>query len=108
MTLDGYAQAFAKRDYQALCDVYFDRKLVSGLERSGLPCETALKPELTTLRDPRLEIRAVKVDGGSATADVHTTATGQKPADVTLALRFSEGRWQIADIVEVGPQPAGP
>src|SRR3712207_2179463 len=72
MTLEGYAQAFANRDYQALCQVYFDRELVAGLEKRGLKCETALKPEVTTLRDPKIEVRAVRVDGDRATADVHT------------------------------------
>ncbi len=48
------------------------------------------------------------MDGERATADVHTTAANQPPADATLALRRSEGRWQIVSTVEIGPQPAGP
>ena len=108
MTLAGYAEAFAQRDYRALCEVYFDRTLVAGLEKQGLPCETALKPEVTYLKDPRLEVRSVKVDGDRASAAVHTTAANQPPADVTLALVRSQGRWQISDLVEVGPEPSGP
>lgn len=109
ITLAGYAEAFAKRDYHAICQVYFDRELVAGLERSGLPCETAVEPEISTLKNPKLEVRSVTVDGERATADVHTSAANQPPADVTLALRYADGRWQIADLVEgAGPQPAGP
>ena len=108
ITLEGYADAFAKRDYTALCQVYLDRDLVAGLEKRGLNCESALKPEVTTLRDPKLEVRAIKVDGDRATADVHTTAANQPPADVSLALVLRDGRWQISDTVEVGPEPAAP
>jgi ketosteroid isomerase-like protein len=107
-TLAGYAKAFATRDYQALCDRYFDPKLVSGLEQSGLPCEAAVRPEVSALRKPSLKIGKVTVDGDRATADVHTTAANQPPADVTLALVHADGRWRIASTVTTGPQPAAP
>jgi ketosteroid isomerase-like protein len=106
-TLAGYAKAFAGRDYQALCDTYFDPRLVSGLEQAGLPCESALRPEVGSLREPKLEVRKVTVDGDNATAEVHTSAANQSPADVTLALRRTEGQWRIVSTVTVGPEPSG-
>jgi ketosteroid isomerase-like protein len=107
-TLAGYAKAFAEHDYQALCDTYFDPKVVAGLEATGLPCEAALRPAVGALKKPTLAVRSVKVDGDRATAAVHTTAENEPPADVTLALLHKDGRWRIASTTAAGPKPAGP
>jgi ketosteroid isomerase-like protein len=105
--VQGYAKAFAERDYQALCDVYFDPKVVAGLERSGLPCESAIRPKVSSTRNPKLTIRTVSVDGDTAKVQVHTTATGELATDDTLALVKTAGRWRITPL-GAGPQPTGP
>lgn len=108
--VEGYAKAFAGRDYQALCDVYFDPKVVAGLERSGLPCEAAVRPKVSSTRNPRLEIRRVTIEGDEADRAkvvVHTTATGEPPSDDTLALVKTRGSWRITPLA-AGPQPTGP
>lgn len=107
-TVEGYATAVAKRDYQALCDRYLAPDVVAGVEQAGLPCEAALRPELSATEKPALSIRSIKVDGDSAHAQVHTTAANQPPADVTLALVRVRGAWRVASTTEAGPQPAAP
>lgn len=105
--VEGYAKAFAERDYQALCDVYFDPKVVAGLERSGLPCEAAIRPKVSTTRNPKLRIRRLTVTGDRAKVEVHTTADGEAPTDQTLALVKVRGAWRITPLA-AGPQPIGP
>lgn len=107
-TVEGYAKAFAERDYQALCDEYFDPQVVSGLERSGLPCESAIRPKVGSTRNPKLEIRRVRFEGETAKVDVHTTADGEVATDDTLALvKDGEGRWRITPVA-AGPEPVAP
>ena len=107
-TVKGFADAIARRDYQALCDDFFSTSLISGLERAGLPCEAAIRPTVGSTRDPKLEIRAVEVDGDRAKVRIHTTAAGQPPSDDTLALAREHGDWRIASLAEAGPQPLAP
>ena len=105
--VEGYAKAFAGRDYQALCDDYFDPKVVAALERSGLPCESAIRPKVSSTRHPRLEIRRIELHGDTAKVSVHTTADNEAPADETLALVKARGRWRITPL-SAGPQPVAP
>lgn len=107
-TLESFARAIAARDYQALCDRFFAPALVAAVERAGLPCEAAIRPEFGATEEPTLEIRSIKVDGDKAQAEVHTDAANQEPADATVALVRVEGRWRIASLVETGPQPTAP
>lgn len=107
-TVEGYAKAFAERDYQALCDVYFDPSVVSGLERNGLPCESAVRPKVSSTRNPKLVIRRVSVEGDVAKVEVHTTADGEPASDDTLALvKDRDGRWRITPVA-AGPEPVAP
>lgn len=107
-TVEAFAGAVARRDYQALCDTYFSTSLVSGLERAGLPCEAAIRPEIAATRRPRLEIRRVEVQGDRARVFVRTSAANQPPSEDTLALAREQGRWRISALAEAGPQPLGP
>lgn len=106
--VEGYAKAFATHDYQALCDTYFDPKVVSGLERSGLPCEAAVRPEVVGTVKPTLKITSIEIHGATAKVRVHTTAQGQEPADDTLALVRVKGAWRITPLGGNGPQPTSP
>jgi ketosteroid isomerase-like protein len=106
--VEGYAKAFAARDYQALCDRWFDRKLVTGLEQAGLPCEAAIRPKVSTTRKPTLEIRRIAIDGDTAKVDVHTTAQGEPPADDTLALVKGDDGWRLTTGGATAPEPATP
>jgi hypothetical protein len=107
--LKGFADATAKRDYQTLCDDYFAPALVDQVEQAGLPCEAAIRPEISATKDPKLEIRSVDVHGEKALARVHTSAANQPPSDDTIQLVKVKGGWRIASLSETGPQPpSGP
>lgn len=107
-TLEGFGRAIAARDYQALCDVYFSSRLISGLLRAGLPCEAAIRPEIGATEKPKLTIRSIEVDGETARARVYSEAANQPPSDDTIALTLEDGRWRVASLAEAGPQPLGP
>jgi ketosteroid isomerase-like protein len=106
-TLRGFADATAKRDYQALCDDYFSPALVDQVEQAGLPCEAAIRPEISATRNPKLDIRSVDVNGDHALAKVHTSAANQPASDDTIQLLKVKGKWRIASLAQTGPQPSG-
>jgi hypothetical protein len=106
-TLKGFADATAKRDYQALCDDYFAPALVDQVEQAGLPCEAALRPELSSTQKPKLTVRSVQVDGDKALAKIHTSAANQPPSDDTIQLVKVKDKWRISSLAETGPQPSG-
>jgi ketosteroid isomerase-like protein len=104
-TLRGFADATAKRDYQALCDDYFSPALVDQVEQAGLPCEAAIRPEISATKSPKLKVQSVKVTGDKALAQIHTSAANQPPSDDTIQLVKVKGHWRIASLAETGPQP---
>jgi ketosteroid isomerase-like protein len=94
-TLQEFADATARKDYQALCDDIFATKLVEEVKRS-FPCELALKrSSLGEAQKPKLEVRRVRVDGEKASADVTTSAANQPSSRDTVQLVQEEGEWRI-------------
>src|SRR5690349_2612159 len=79
--LDEFQQATAAKDYETLCAKVFAPKLVETVEQIGLPCETALKKGFEDVRDPRISVGSVTVDGDTATAQVRSSAAGQEPSE---------------------------
>ena len=73
-------------------------KLVSEVESTGLPCEVALKQGLGEVASPSLTIGAIKVAGDTATADVQSSAKGEKPSRDTLQLVRVKDSWRIASL----------
>ena len=96
--VQAFAEATAAKDYQRLCDELLAPKLVEEVEAAGLPCEVALKQGLGDVKEPKLTIGHVTVDGDSATADVRTSAAGEAPSRDTLKLTRIHGRWRIASL----------
>jgi hypothetical protein len=97
-TLDDFATATAKKDYQRLCDEIFSEKLVEEV-RKVVPCEVALqRSDLATAENPKLEIQSVKVKGDTATAVVSTTAKNQKPSKDTVKLVKEGEDWRIQSL----------
>ena len=68
------------------------------MSQVGLPCQRALKQGLDQVREPRLTIGAVNIDGDSATAEVRTSAAGEEPSRDTLKLVNINGTWKIASL----------
>jgi hypothetical protein len=103
-----YAHAFAKHDYQAICDQFFAPKLADGVEQNaGIPCESAIRPAILAAKDPTLAVLSVHLDGQRATARVRTGAANQPTSDDSIALVKVAGAWRIASLATAGPQPPG-
>ena len=94
--LQTFARSAEKRDYTTLCEKVFAPKLLSGLQQIGLPCEVAMEKSLGQVKDPRLTVGKVAVNGDTATAEVRTTATGQQPSSDTLKLQKVKGAWKVS------------
>jgi hypothetical protein len=107
-TLTAFSRATASKDYEKLCDKLLAPSLVSDLKKIGLPCEIALQKGLGDVRQPRLIIGAVKVNGNKAIAEVQTSAEGQAPSKDSVELERTGGGWRIASLAtpsEPGPAP---
>ena len=97
-TVEAFGRATAAKDYQRMCDDLLAPKLVSEVERVGLPCEVALRQGLGDVRSPRLTIGRIVVTGDSATAQVRSAAAGEEPSEDTLELVLVDGSWRIASL----------
>ena len=98
--VEAFGQATAAKDYQRLCDTLLAPKLVDDVERVGLPCEVALQQGLGDVKAPTLTIGRIAVEGENATAEVNSTAEGQKPSRDTLKLVRVSGKWRIASLAK--------
>ena len=103
-----FGVASRAKDYQTICDQLLSQSLVRSVEAVGLPCESALQRGLGDVRDPRLEVRQVTVQGGRALVSVHSTAIGQAPSDDALQLVRENGSWRIASLSEPSASTATP
>jgi hypothetical protein len=60
------------------------------------------------VRQPRLIVGAVTVNGKTATAQIRTSAEGQTPSQDTVKLERTDAGWRIASLVtpsQPGPAP---
>jgi hypothetical protein len=99
-TLREFGRATAAKDYQALCDRVFAPDLVRKLTQIGLPCEVAMQQSFEKVENPQLTIGKVTVakDEKSATAEVRTSATGQKPSQDTVRLMPVDAGWRVSSL----------
>ena len=107
-TLTAFSRATAAKDYQALCDRLLAPSLIADLKKIGLPCEIALQQGLADVKQPRLIVGDVTVDGKKATAQVKTSAEGQPPSSDTVELERTDEGWRISSLAtpsEPGPAP---
>jgi hypothetical protein len=93
-----FGRATAAKDYRTLCEQLLAPDLVDDVTSIGLPCETALERGLRDVREPRLTIGRVRVEGDRASAVIRTAATGQEPSEDTLRLVKVDGTWKISSL----------
>jgi hypothetical protein len=106
-TLTAFSRATAAKDYQKLCDKLLAPSLISDLKKIGLPCEIALQQGLGDVRQPRLIVGTVTVNGSSAVAEVQTSAEGEAPSKDSIELEQTDAGWRIASLsTPSGPAPA--
>ena len=107
-TLTSFSRATAAKDYQKLCDKLLAPSLVSDLKKIGLPCEIALQQGLGDVRQPRLIVGTVTVDGKKAVDEVQTSAEGEAPSKDSIELERTDAGWRIASLAtpsQPGPAP---
>ena len=97
-TVEAFGRATAAKDYQRMCDELLAPKLVSEVERVGLPCEVALRQGLGEVREPTLTIGRIAVKGDTATAEVQSAAAGEAPSHDTLKFVRVGEDWRIASL----------
>jgi ketosteroid isomerase-like protein len=97
-TLERYAEAVERKDYQALCDDLLSRDLIENLRRVGKPCEIALQDGFEDVQGPTIEIKRIEVDGDTASAVARTDAANQDPSEDTIRLAKEDGDWKIFDL----------
>jgi hypothetical protein len=97
-TVSTFGRATVAKDYRALCDRILAPTLVQQVTSIGLPCEVALEQGLGSVRDPRLTIGRVQVDGEKASVEVRTSAAGEEPSKDTLKLVNVDGTWKISSL----------
>jgi len=95
-TLTTYAKATARGDAARICRDVLATALVERIQRQGVTCGEAVQAGLTGVRDPRLRVESVQVDGTRATAQVRSTAAGQPPSQDTIRLVREKAGWRIA------------
>ena len=102
-----FGEASAKKDYQRICDELVAKDLAQSVEAVGLPCETAFKRGLDPVKEPKVEIKKVKINKTRALVNVRSTAKNQPPSDDTLELVLEGGDWRISSLAKPQPQPPG-
>jgi hypothetical protein len=99
-TLISFSRATAAKDYQKICDRLLAPSLIADLKKIGLPCEIALQQGLGDVRQPRLLVGAVTVQGKRATADVRSSAEGQAPSKDMIELVRTDAGWRISSLAK--------
>jgi hypothetical protein len=89
-------RATARRDFKRVCD----ELLTAGARRlsGGRDCAERLGRVAANLREPRIRIDRIEVEGEQASVRVTTTARGQGPVTETLELVRERGRFRIASL----------
>jgi len=87
-------RATAERDWAAVCADLFT---AGARERAGGPdCARLLGEAAADVRRPEIEIRGIRVrEGGRASVDVRTRASGQETVSNVLELRNENGQWRV-------------
>jgi hypothetical protein len=104
-SVDHFRSDVAKQDYSDLCKNVLADNLINALEGSGVPCELALKTGFSGVKDPKLAIKTIAVNGDRALVSVHSTASNQAASDDTLSLIKEKGKWKISSLARPEPQP---
>jgi hypothetical protein len=106
-TLRDLGRATASKDYTALCDRVFARRLVNRSQAVGIPCETAMKAALAQVEAPSITVAAVNVNGDEAEATVKSAAKGQAASTDKVHLIKEAGHWRVDRLGGPQPKPTG-
>lgn len=97
-TLTDFGRATSAKDYRALCEEIFAPQLVQELDQVGLPCEVAMRQSLEDVEDPSITVGEITVTDARASAEVRSSAKGQRPSQDTVGLVELDGAWRISSL----------
>ncbi len=97
-TLTDFGRATSAKDYRALCEEIFAPQLVEELKQVGLPCELAMQQSLEDVEDASITVGKVRVTEKGASAEVRSSAKGQRPSQDTVELVEVDGTWRISSL----------
>ena len=83
-------------DFQRVCSELLSsevRRQVGGGE-----CPAMLERTSAGVKRPRIEVKAIKIEGAMASVDVVTLAKGQAPAEDTIRLVRENGAYRISSL----------
>ncbi|MBA2506711.1 MAG: DUF3828 domain-containing protein [Thermoleophilaceae bacterium] len=95
-TITALERATAKRDFDTICDELLAAPVRE--QAGGGACPAQLRRTAAGVRDPRIAIRKIDIEGNKATVAVTTRARGQAPAEDTVVLVREEGQWRISQL----------
>jgi hypothetical protein len=93
-----FARAAAARDYATICRQVLAPALLADLRRGGIGCERAMSIALSRVRQPRLAVGNVKVDGKHASALAISQAANQKTVLTSIQLVDTARGWRISSL----------
>jgi len=91
--VERFERATAQRDFATVCEDLFT---AAARERAGgEDCERLTRSAAAGISRPRIETKAIAVEGDRARVEVTTRATGQAAVPEVLELRREEGEWRV-------------
>jgi hypothetical protein len=92
-TVQRLERATAERDFATICG---DLLTASARRRAGGPdCVRLTRSAAAGVERPRIELKAIDLDGATARVRVRTHAAGQAGVSDELVLRRERGRWRV-------------
>lgn len=96
LTISELERSIAGGDYEHVCG----ELLSAGVRRQagGGDCAAMLERTAAGVRQPKIEVRAIRIDGAEAVVDVVTTARGQARVPDTVRLVREGGRYRVSSL----------
>jgi len=92
--VDDFSKAVSSSDDKKICDSLLSRALVAKLNTGHTTCSSVLSDQLDAAGDSKLDIKAITLNGTTATASVVSKFNGHDRAS-TLTL-VNEGGWKLS------------
>jgi hypothetical protein len=89
-------RATRARDFAEICDDILTK--AARRRAGGGDCARLVRSAAAGIRDPRIELLRIQVEGARATATIRTRAEGQARVTDTLSLREEGGEWRVESL----------
>ena len=98
-TVERLERTIARRDFRTVCGSLFTRELRERL--GGRRCASALRASARDVRNPRIRVEAISLQGSRAQVRVVTTAARQAPARDVIVLVRERGAYRVDGLAAV-------